>query len=175
MWKSTLKPVTYWKISAKWASKRLNCTPQGILRDGGCGGHCCKMKSFWPPSSNKKNPAAGCPKLGPNGCTFTPEQKPVTCHIYPMKLNKNNTLVLHHRITQGVVCENCWLDAKGPMLVEAMRPNWVALFGEGEADRIIKFVRAGMDVLVPVPKKILKAYEREEQWYKSNSIPKARK
>lgn len=158
---------TTWRVSAAWGSKRLNCTPAGITRAGGCGGACCYGPTFWPGKASGRADHA-CAHLGPEGCTLSPADKPVTCHLYPLKLNAHGTLVVHGRAPIGC-CKPNWGD--GPMVIEALQPGLAALFGNATAQAIVDSVKAGEDYDLAVPPSIAEALDREAAWEAANAIP----
>lgn len=157
-----------WKISAAWASKRMDCTLHGITRPGGCGGACCKSQAFWPPMSGEN----ACPKLGPKGCTFEQADMPITCLLYPLRENKSGLLVVHHRAITG----HCKSNYKqGPTIIESMRTELGVMFGSEETERIIGEILAGRDAIVDVPNHIVRSMKIESEWEQANLPPKARR
>jgi 1-aminocyclopropane-1-carboxylate deaminase/D-cysteine desulfhydrase-like pyridoxal-dependent ACC family enzyme len=162
------KPVT-WKFSAKWLNKQVDCTLEGISR---CGGVCCIKKATWPASSNIDGDACFHYEPG-QGCKLQPKDQPVMCHLSPMRLNDNNTVVLYHRVFQPN--SKCYPNAgKGPKIIEAVFDNLVALFGPEKAAHIQDTILAGKDAVIEVAPDIIESVERELQWVKDNVIPKPR-
>jgi hypothetical protein len=159
---------TTWKMSAACAIKHLDCTFHGITRVGGCGGACCKKMSFWPPKAG--DDPAQCDRLGPEGCTLG-DDRPLTCHLYPFRLNKNNTLVLHHTgfYLKHSTCDPC--RGKGPRVIDAIFQSLVSIFGVFEAARIRDEVDAGRDPIIDVPQGIVDAMAEEDQWEADNTVP----
>lgn len=158
------------KISAAWASKQLNCTLEGITRN--CFGKCCTSPTFWPPASGGREDHA-CAHLGPKGCTLSPADKPVTCHLFPMKQNKHGTLVLWNRAAQPGSC--CYPNyGHGPMVIEAIYESLVELFGQQQADHAVVEVKAGRDPVLRVPPEVAAAMAMEERWAAENKIPEPR-
>ena len=155
------------RISAKWAAHHIDCTVEGITRAGGCAARCCYGPTYWPGRSGGRADNA-CAHLGPAGCTLGPADKPVTCHLYPFMLNESGTLVVHHRASVACCKPNV---GRGPMIIEAAAPGFVALVGQDETDRIIESVRAGVDPVVTLPADVVAALEREAGWAEDNTIP----
>ncbi len=156
-----------WKVSARWASKQVDCTAHGIAEV--CGGRCCKSQVFWPPTCGED----GCEHLEATGCTLDQRDKPVICLLYPLMLNKTGTLVLHNRLpTKTAPCGENY--GQGPTVVEALADNLTTLFGKAESDRIRAEVEAGRDVHVPVSQDLVDAVEREAAWMEENAVPEPR-
>ena len=155
-----------WRISAAWARHRVNCTPQGI-RDN-CKGRCCTAAGFWPGRSG----AGGvCPRLGPEGCTLPTGDRPVTCLLFPLKVNRyepgkvRHNLTLYNRVPMPPQHFPCGANyGHGPLVIEAIAPSLVLLFGQAEADRIVAEVRAGRDVDVALPADVAASVAMEERW-----------
>lgn len=157
-----------WKFSAAWLGKPLNCTLAGITEN--CNGKCCK-KPFYPASSSPHSD--NCVHLGEQGCTLAGKDKPVTCLLFPLKKNDNDTWVLYHRASQPNGC--CAGNyGNGPILVDALYDNLTELFGAPIADQIRAGVHAGEDVKIKVPAHVLRAYELERKWEADNTIPEPR-
>lgn len=163
-----------WKVSAAWITKQHDCTLAGI--HARCGGGCCHSASFWPPmSAGAPGPdgRTACPKLGPAGCTFTAADKPVTCLLYPLVLNKSGTLVLHHRTTTaGSVCRGNF--GNGPPLIDALAGHLVALFGQQQYDRVRADVLAGRDSYFDPGPDVLAAWAREKELEAARLPPEPR-
>lgn len=158
-----------WRVSAAWLRRQHDCTLAGIL--GRCGAACC-TSGFWPPAAYHAGEPGPCGMLGPRGCTFAPADKPVTCHLYPLRV-RNGLLGLHHRATyeRGVCKGN---HGRGPMLIDALRANLTELFGEEQYERVRAELLAGHDSYFEVPPQVLAAYEREEQWASALTPPRPR-
>lgn len=157
-----------WRVSWRWATKRHECTLAGVLKR--CGGRCCKSPSFWPPTSGGREDH-GCFWLGPQGCTLSPEDKPVVCHLYPLKVNKSGTLILHRAAALALCLGN---HGQGPMILDALRPSLELLFGAEQFERVRADVLAERDSWFDVPPAVLAAAEREEAWAAANTIPRPR-
>ena len=163
-----LNDPVYWRISAKWASHIIDCTLNGIQT--GCGGRCCRTKTFWPPSATDGD---ACGNLGPDGCVLG-DDRPVTCLLYPFRL-VNGTLVLHGKtlIPKSGNCAPC--HHKGTQTIaEALHGSFTTLFGAEQADRIVADVLAGRDPIVEVPPDTLRALEAERAWEAANRLPPGR-
>ena len=143
------------------------CKLEGILARWG--GRCWRSKTFWPPKSGSD----GCPRLGPQGCTFSAEDKPVTCHLFPLRLNKSGTLVVHHKsmMSPSFCGGNSGI---GPMIVDVLRESLVELFGQGQYDRVRADVVTGRDSYFVVPEQVLRAYEDESKKEENNEPPSPR-
>jgi ParB/RepB/Spo0J family partition protein len=165
------KDEQVWRISAAWANKPLNCTVEGITKPGGCGGRCCRSESFWPPKSGTTK-GHGCDLLGPQGCTLPPEDKPVVCHLYPLRLNPAQTLVCHHRAPTGC-CKPNW--GHGPAIIDVVSDSLATLFGTEERDRIVAEIKGGRDTTVSVPQDISTALAIETRWEEANTKPQPRR
>ena len=148
-----------WKMSAKWLTKRLDCTVKGITRQGGCGGRCCKTKRYWPGMTGD---GGVCPFLGFHGCAIPVGQRPVICLIYPLRLNKNGTLVAHDKaFMRGGVCRPCY--NKGPYLIDALYAELAVLFGEEQTAAAYSEILCGRDFTVDVPKWVADSLELEHR------------
>ena len=160
-----------WKISAAWARRQHDCTIGGITRR--CHAGCCNSTTYWP--SRAAGRADGrCAWLGPTGCTMTPEQRPVTCLLYPLRVNPSGTLILHQRATtrHGICKGN---HGNGPPIIEALRGQLTVLFGPDQYERAAAAVLAGQDAWVDVPAWVIAAMEQEAAWEAANVIPEPRK
>lgn len=153
-----------WRLIAATATSRYDCTPGGIaLR---CHGACCRSPAFWPPRTGVD---AVCPRLGPEGCTLG-DARPVTCHLYPLRINPQGTLVLHGntRFPQGMCKGN---RGQGPMLIDALRPGLVVVLGEDEYEAVRATVLCGRNALVvPLPW-VAAALAQEAEWEAANVPP----
>lgn len=156
-----------WNISGAWLAHRLDCTPTGI--QSRCHGNCCKSKVFWPPVAQPQDDG-GCHHLGPAGCTLSLEDKPVACHLYPLKPNKAGTLVQHARGRLGCCKPNVGL---GPFLYDAHYDSFAHLFGDEQADMIRTNAMADppRDTVVRVPPEVAAAFEAEEREAEANILP----
>ncbi len=164
------KRLTMWKVSAAWSSKAHDCTLTGILAR--CGGACCYSvppRKYWP-SSAANRPDHACHYMGAQGCTLTPADKPITCLLYPLRLNKNGSLVLHHRTMYATSC-CAGNHGQGPPLIEAMEDSLVGLFGRPQYERVKAQILAGEDSFFTVTPAILAALADEEVWERDNVIP----
>lgn len=151
---------------------------------------CCSSPAFWPPKAFS-NPDAkdygdivingmgklkvgfSCGYLTQFGCKFSPEEKPVTCLLYPFVLNKHGTLVCHNRITTGHgICKGN--HNNGPIIIDVVRDNLIALFGEAQVDRVREDVVAGRDGFFIVPDHVIRQYNQENDWARDNVKPVAR-
>lgn len=180
---------TRWRISAKWATRRHECNPAGI--QSRCKGMCCSSPAFWPPKAYTiadhpkfeskvlngigiKVLGRSCGHLKESGCDFTVDERPVTCLLYPFVLNSNGTLVCHNRITtaKGICKGN---HNNGPMIVDVIRSNLIALFGESQVDRVRADVVVGRDSYFDVPEDVARQYQQEHEWAEENVKPVSRK
>lgn len=162
-----------WKVSAAWGRRAHECSLAGILRR--CHGGCCRTASFWPPSAFQRPDAdpVPCGRLGAGGCTFAADDKPVTCHLYPLMLNENGTLILHHRTTfQNGVCKGN--HGEGPPIIVALADNLVHLFGRDQYERVRTDVLAGRDSFFDPPPAVVAALVREHAWAATNAPPEPR-
>lgn len=162
--------VTRWKISYKCAIQQLDCTVRGITRDGGCGGACCKTMSYWPPKAGDVQNR--CDNLGPTGCILG-DGKPITCHLYPWRLNKHGTLILSHTgFTLGNTCAPC--KHHGPRAIDVILPSLRLLLGPIDAHRIMADIDAGRDPVFDVPPALEAAWNEEHAWETANIVPPPR-
>src|ERR1051325_11234674 len=115
-----------WRISSRWARRRLDCTILGIVRRGHAG--CCYSRNgqYWPARAHSSGNGP-CFWLGDVGCTLGASDRPITCLMYPLVLNAQNLCVMHFRGRRGCCAPN--VD-RGPMLIDALSPNLTVLFGE---------------------------------------------
>jgi hypothetical protein len=157
---------TRWKVSAKWATKRHNCTLDGVLKT--CHGRCCTSKKYWPASSGSS--PYGCEWLGDKGCSLEFQDRPVGCLIYPFLLNKNGTLVLHHRVTTKVtVCADN--HGRGPIIIDALKDQFVSIFGEEQYNKLRNDVMNGRDGHLEVSEQLAAQVLREQWWEDNNIVP----
>lgn len=159
----------WWRFPASLANFRLDCTLQGILTR--CNGGCCTTQKYWPPRAGSVPDK--CDNLGPTGCRLG-DERPVTCALYPLRLNENGTLVAHFRGVhqKGGVCNTC--KGHGPVLIEAIGGSLTAIFGELTAALIQREVLAGRDAVVHVPAHVVRQLAVEHEWEEQNIVPVAR-
>src|SRR5262245_41267111 len=148
---------TRWRVSAAWFKRPHDCTLRGIRNR--CGAACCHGYVYWPPRTGGYG---DCPHLGLEGCTLDPVvDRPVTCLLYPVVLNKAGTLVLHNRATtaQGICKGN---HGRGEPLIDSLADNLAALFGAEQVARVRAAVMEGRDSYFDVPEQVERAYEAEQ-------------
>lgn len=146
-----------WSISAASAIRHHDCTIRGI--QSRCGASCCKIGSYWPPSSGRPLGLDSCPALTPNGCRFGID-RPLTCHLYPLILNPSGKWVLHNRATyQKGLCKGA--HNEGPRIIDLLGDSLVRLFGTGAALSIRAEVLSGRDPYFMPPIEIVEAYKNE--------------
>lgn len=163
------KRLTMWKVSAAWTGKQHDCTLEGILAR--CKGSCCHSETYWPPAASKGiREDHGCTYLGDAGCRLPAEDKPVTCLLYPLRLNSSGSIVLHHRTMWETSC-CAGNHGKGPPLIVAMEDSLVGLFGRAQYERVKADILAGKDSFFTVPPPVLQAIKDEEEWEKNLTIP----
>lgn len=165
-------PPVVWKISAAWASTMIDCTAHGITREGGCRAKCCYGPTYWPGRAGPYG--LRCAHLGNQGCTLKAADKPVTCHLYPLRLNAKGTLVLHNAAILPHGCCRPNYQRGGRMIIEVLAPSLRALFGKRIAGMMVQSVKAGKDFRFKPPKTILQAVAREEEWAAKNQVPELR-
>ena len=156
-----------WRISAKWAIKRINCSAAArALRETGCctGG---PRRKYWP---GKLGPDNRCPHLAITGCALPFEKRPVVCHLSPFRL-RGDMLVLHAgSLAPRGKCRPCY-DQGGPMIIEALAPNFAYLFGEDEYARVKLDLTTGRNALAHVPTWVLESLRREREMQERNECP----
>jgi Fe-S-cluster containining protein len=159
----------WWRFPASLANFRLDCTLQGILTR--CHAGCCTTQGYWPPKAGVVPDA--CDNLTATGCALG-DARPVTCALYPLRLNKNGTMVAHFRGVhqQGGVCHAC--KGHGPILIEALAGSLAAIFGAEQAAMIQREVLAGRDALAHVPPIVVQQLAVEKTWEEQNIVPTAR-
>lgn len=163
-----------WRISATWASRRHECNLAGIKKR--CGGACCTSSALWPPMANPNSDGV-CAHLGPLGCALTTENRPITCHLYPLTLSKHDeyrrSLVLHSRTTtaRGLCKGN---HNNGPMIIDVLKDSLIELFGEEQYNRVREDIVKGKDSHFILSDKLMAQWEREMKWAEENVIPKPR-
>jgi hypothetical protein len=151
-----------WKASAAWLTKRWNCTSAFITSSNGCGS-CCKGKieGYWPPRSiypGESEPR--CHYFGRNGCTLSLRDKPVGCMLTPLTLNKSRTLVIMHRLQfRTSMCKGAC--GTGPMLIDALKPGLIELFGIEQWKRVRRDIMDGHDSFFYLPPQTRREFERE--------------
>jgi hypothetical protein len=148
-----------WRVSAAWAAKQHECTLAGILKR--CAGRCCYGPTFWPARAYDIGPLHACGNLGEHGCVLSPADKPVVCLLYPLKVNANNTLVLHAKaaLPSGPICRGN--HGEGPPLIVALEPSLTELFGAEQYARVRADVLAGRDSYFWPSEAVLAAAEAE--------------
>lgn len=138
-----------------------DCTLAGIVAR--CGGGCCRNVTYWPVrSSAQGRSGGGCENLTPTGCRWSPDERPVTCNLYPLRITPSGRgLTLHHRTRIPTsVCKGNY--GQGPMLVDALRPGLVAVLGAEQYEWVRAEVVAGRDVVVELDEEIVAAIADEE-------------
>lgn len=115
----------------------FDCNHNGIIK---CRGACCiKIKSYWPLRAYQP---AGCFFNSSRGCRLSMEDRPIDCLLYPLFINGNNTLVIHHHcFHKKWVCRDN--VNKGLPLVDSLRECLVELFEEKEYQAIKEASESG--------------------------------
>lgn len=162
-----------WTLNPGSACLPYECTVEGI-RDR-CGGACCWDRGYWPPSSGgvKRGP---CPALTIGvGCTLG-DARPITCHLYPLVVSDRGTLMVDPdtRWVKTGVCKGNRGAEGAPMLIDAVRPGLVALFGEEVWARARTTVMAGRPARLVVPEWLKAALREEGRLADANESPTAR-
>lgn len=160
--------MTVWKVSAAWASKRLNCTLDGIMRH--CGGACCtKLAGYWPPRVYESK-GVHCEYLGDKGCTLTEADRPIDCLLYPLIFNNTgNTIILHNRACQpNWVCKGNYRE--GPPLIVALKTCLTALFGEEQYNEVVRRVLRGEDGYF-IPSDVVELHRKVEELQAQLNLP----
>lgn len=104
-----------------------------------------------------------------------PTKRPVVCLLYPFKVNKAGTLVIHHKaVVSKTLCAGNYDAPDAPPLIDALRDSLVALFGEDQYMRVRRDVAVGADSYFDVPQDVLDAVEREKAWDAANEVPRPR-
>ena len=163
--------MTTWRISWKWAEKPLDCTSIGIEK--GCRGGCCFSRggTYWPASAH--SPMDGpCYWLGEEGCRLALEDRPISCLMYPLVMNKNQKWVMHFRARRGCCKVNV---NKGPKLVDALSRGLISLFGAERYEAIRDDVAAQRDPDVEVPDSISEEWSIEQDLRICGTVPKPRR
>lgn len=160
-------PPPVWRLKPGTATIPWECTPEGIRSR--CHGRCCTV-GWWPPK-----PDGRCVHLDPDtGCTLG-VGRPVACHLYPLQVKANGTMVAHAMTRYpGAMCMGNRGAAGAPMLIDALRPGLVALFGAEEWVAARAAVVGGRDYLFVVPKWVLDAIEQEAVWEVAGVPPERR-
>lgn len=158
----------HWKLSAKWFSNCIDCTPHGIVNR--CHGVCC-TKKFWPGKAQPQE-SGYCYYHNPNkGCSLEMQERPITCLLYPFVVNKHDTIVRHFRA--GVKGVSCYpnIDETNTPLHTLFKPTFNYLFGK--AYNISK-LSEGLDLIIVVPKWLEQALSNEYIMEKTNTLPPPR-
>ena len=160
-------------ISAAWAMKKHNCTLAHIMAPGGCGGKCCTGQTRWPSKAFGEQDFV-CGNLGPEGCTLSPDDKPIGCHLYPFIFNKNGKLVYHDKAAmKASVCAGA--AGNGPPMIDAQRSGLIALFGEEQFNRVRADVMAGRDSVFHMDPQTAAEWRREQEWEAAGAKPAPRR
>lgn len=146
-------------VSWKWTSKEIACAPVFIRLH--CQGACCKSKNYWLPKKDGSN----CPKLGPEGCTFTVQEKPVVCLLYPLVI-KNDKMVLHARALLHYCKPNYKIG--GQTIWEQNRINLIELFGEDQFNRVLNDIRQQQDSYLEGTDEFFEQLKTEEDMFTAN-------
>jgi Fe-S-cluster containining protein len=152
------------EVSAKWAVQVIDCTLEGIIKR--CHGTCCSSKSFWPPKAS----GGTCKNLGPQGCVLG-DEKPIECLLYPFRI-QGDKLNVHGR----ALISHCRPNHKvgGQSIAEANRANLALVFGEAQADAIVRAAKDGQNIKIDLPQWVADALAVEARWEEANAIPLAR-
>jgi hypothetical protein len=156
-----------WKLLPGTGLLPYDCTPHGIASV--CGGACCKT-GWWPPKPN-----GACVHLdAATGCTLG-DGRPVACHLYPLQVNANGTLVLHGLTRwKHTMCKSNRGAEGAPRLIDALRPGLTALFGAGEVAAAKAVLLAGREYRFDVPAWVLAAIAQETEWEVQGVPPERR-
>lgn len=174
---STWKP---WKVSAKWITKRWDCTMKFITSKNGCGGCCHGHPNYWPPQTEHPEPLPGvpgseirCSYLGVKGCTLSMRDKPIGCMLTPMMLNDKDTLVVFNRFMFPVVRKHMCKDAcgTGPMLIDTLKDQFIEIFGESQWSRVRRDVTEGRDSVFYLSPLYQKEFNREFEAAQNHELP----
>ena len=157
-----------WRVSAKWSTKRIDCTPRGILFS--CHAKCCRAP-FWPGRAGENK--VYCDFLGNKGCTLTVEQRPIVCNLFPFTVSKENLIRLSGTsIAKHQCCNPCY--GAGPMIIDALNDNFEHMFGKEQTRVIIETVKSGKDAIIDVPDSIYHDWLREEEQAEKDVLPTPR-
>lgn len=152
-------PPTHWKFSAKILARPHDCSPSGIAKR--CKGACCR-KPLWPGQAGTSE--EGCDLLGDDGsCTLAIPKRPVTCLLYPLRLNQNGTVILHHRARM----QRHWCGGnygEGRPLVDSLKRSLVEIVGGANYTKLRKAVAEGRDLTLEIEPAVAAALERERGW-----------
>lgn len=160
---------TVWRVSRSLAHHH-DCTLHGIKAR--CGGACCRGPGGWPPSAGWREGHTACAMLGDEGCTFRPEDKPVTCLLYPLRLVRD-MLDAHHRTRfPAGWCRGNF--GQGPIMVDALRDNLIVLFGEEQIDALRVDVVAGRQGRLYPSEELLAQMAREQEQEERDVTPHPR-
>ncbi len=149
---------TYWKFSAKNLLKNHRCD-YNI-----CKGKCCKGPTFWP---GRASDDGECINLYPSGCQIPIQNRPITCLLYPLVLNKNNTIIRHFRC-RAICKTNCEL---GKPIIEELFWCFSSLFGNDQASYLKQEILKGKDTILLVPKDIVLSLLEEKECARKNWFP----
>ncbi len=156
-----------WKLLPGTGLLPYECTLKGIQST--CGGACCRT-GWWPPK-----PDGACVHLTPTGCGMD-DERPVACHLYPLQVNANGTLVLHGLTRwKHTMCKTNRGAEGAPPLIDALRPGLVALFGAREWGAAKDDLLAGRAHWFDVPAWVLAAIEQEARWEAAGLPPEPRR
>ena len=151
------------KISYKCIVIPFNCNLNGIQN---CKGGCCNSSSFWPPKAYDNSI---CGMLTKTGCILNDNEKPIDCLLYPLRINNNGTVILHHRtrFKKGICKGNCGI---GQPLFYSIKNNIITLFGidifnEIEYNYINKIEK---DIYLKMSNEIIDRYKLEKDLCKKN-------
>lgn len=157
----------FYGVSAGWLSKPFDCSLGHILSS--CNGSCCNGEIHWPSKAfgNK------CGFLGEHGCVLSEKDKPISCMLFPIVLNRSNSLILFHRsMFKKGMCKGAF--GKGQMLIDSQEAGLVYAFGREQFDRVRNDVINGKDSYFIVPEWVSIELEREA-YYENRCIkPKPR-
>lgn len=165
-------PPRKWKFSWRWLTKRLNCTEEGITGPEGCGG-CCISQDYWPPSAGGTEYGYMCPMLGDNGCSFSIEDRPIVCLMYPLTVAPSGTVGLMVQATRSHGPSAPCYKA-GPMIIDSLRNQLIAVIGESEYWRVREGLLEERDVEVEVPYLVILQLAKEYIWAIRGEVPQSR-
>ena len=95
------------------------------------------------------------------------------CQLYPMRLNKNLTLIVHARaFLKGRPCRPNF--GLGPPIIVALEDNLVPVFGQEQYDRVRDTILSEQDSYFDVSELIQAQWEREARWTADNMHPRPR-
>lgn len=154
-----------YRISRKWAIKKIDCTYNGIIN--GCKGNCCTQKKFWPPSANNGK----CFYLGEDGCVLQQKDKPIKCLLFPFII-KNNNIILYGRSLFWLCAKNYKKTEK--YIIEILKDNFVEIFGIKQYNRVMCDIISGRNSFFTVSDNLKRIIENENNLEKNNKIPMLR-